>query len=107
MTDPDGGAKDRKLLNQHYVSAAQLARGEPPSPAWTYSPNMVVLGPDGDVVYDFYSQAAPRLARGRLRLRVSDPLVLDRVRARTHAGGWLFNDVSVDVRLSRGGGTVR
>ncbi|KAF4505963.1 hypothetical protein G6O67_006094 [Ophiocordyceps sinensis] len=105
VTDPDGGGKDRKVLNHHYVSATQLARNEQPSPTWTYSPNMVVLGPDGNVAYDFFSQAAPRLAQGRHRLRVSDPLVLDRVKARTHAGGWLFNDVSVDVRLSRGGGT--
>lgn len=105
VADPDGCGKDRKLLNHHYVSATQLARSEQPSPSWTYSPNLVVLGPDGNVAYDFFSQTAPHLMQGGYRLRVSDPLVLDRVKARTHAGGWMFNDVSVDVRLSRGGGT--
>ncbi|KAM4058874.1 heterokaryon incompatibility protein [Hirsutella rhossiliensis] len=105
VADSGGGGKDRKLLNHHYVSATHLARNDQPSPNWTYSPNIVLLGPDGNAAYDFFSQAAPRLAQGRYRLRVSDPLVLDRVKARTHAGGWMFNDVSVDVRLSRGGGT--
>ncbi|KJZ77780.1 hypothetical protein HIM_02957 [Hirsutella minnesotensis 3608] len=106
VADPEGTSKERRLLNHHYVSAKQLARDDQsPSLAWTYSPNMVVVRPDGGLVYDFFSQQPPELPQGRYLLRVSDPLVLDRVKARAHPGGWMFNDVSVDVRLSRGRGT--
>jgi len=104
----------KKLLNHHYVSATHLTRNEPSSLRWTYSPAMVVLAPDGSVAYDFSPSPAtppgrrgrppPVFHQGRYALRVSDPLVLDRVKARAHeSGSWVFNDVSVDVRMSRGG----
>ncbi|PWI71490.1 putative tol protein [Purpureocillium lilacinum] len=104
----------KKLLNHHYVSATHLTRNEPSSLRWTYSPAMVVLAPDGSVAYDFSPSPAtppgrrerppPVFRQGRYALRVSDPLVLDRVKARAHeSGSWVFNDVSVDVRMSRGG----
>ncbi|PHH76224.1 hypothetical protein CDD80_1710 [Ophiocordyceps camponoti-rufipedis] len=105
---PGGGgtAKERRLLSQHYVTASQLARDEPP-PSWTYSPNLTILHPDGrTIAYDFQApaDAAASLPAARYLLQVTDPLVLDRVKARTRpCGGWMFNDVSVDVRLSRGG----
>ncbi|KAJ6444973.1 tol protein [Purpureocillium lavendulum] len=95
----------KKLLNHHYVSATQLTRNESSSLKWTYSPAMVVLAPDGSVAYDFTAASRPPIFRqGRYALRVSDPLVLDRVKARAHeSGSWIFNDVSVDVRMSCGG----
>ncbi|POR39549.1 Uncharacterized protein TPAR_00245, partial [Tolypocladium paradoxum] len=104
VADPDGTGRDRKLLNHHYVSATQLTRNDASSLKWTYSPNVVVLHPGGGLAYDFLSPGPPALPPARYLLRVSDPLVLDRVKARPHAGGWLFNDVSVDVRMSRGRG---
>ncbi|KND92117.1 hypothetical protein TOPH_02903 [Tolypocladium ophioglossoides CBS 100239] len=104
VADPGGAGRPRKLLNHHYVSATQLTRNDASSLGWTYSPDVVVLRPDGSLAYDFGPRPGPppALPPGRYRLRVSDPLVLDRVKARAHAGGWLFNDLSVDVRLSRG-----
>ncbi|RDA96287.1 hypothetical protein CP533_1640 [Ophiocordyceps camponoti-saundersi (nom. inval.)] len=106
ITSP-GGPKERRLVSQHYVVAAQLARDEP-SPAWTYSPDVVVLQADGTkVAYDFGSTTpTPPTTPDQYLLRVSNPLVLDRVKARAGpaGGGWVFNDIEVDVRLSRGGG---
>ncbi|UNI16831.1 hypothetical protein JDV02_003229 [Purpureocillium takamizusanense] len=105
--------KTWKLLNHHYVSATHLTRNETSSLRWTYSPAMVVLAPDGSVAYDFTATPTatmpmpPVFRQGRYALRVSDPLVLDRVKARAHeSGSWVFNDVSVDVRMSRGRGTT-
>ncbi|KAK5991418.1 hypothetical protein PT974_09700 [Cladobotryum mycophilum] len=111
-TDPDCKVKGRKVLNHHYVTATQLTRNEPSSVKWTYSPEMLVLGPDGSVVYDFGDGSAslhpaagpPSFSPGRYALRVSDPMVLDRVKARTHPGGWMFNELSVDVKMSGGSG---
>ncbi|RCI09572.1 hypothetical protein L249_3901 [Ophiocordyceps polyrhachis-furcata BCC 54312] len=102
-----GGPKERRLISQHYVTAAQLTRDEPPT-AWTYSPDVVVLEPDGSrIAYDFgaTTTAAPPTSPGRYLLRVSNPLVLDRVKARVgqRGGGWIFNDMEMDVRLSLGG----
>ncbi|PFH59454.1 hypothetical protein XA68_12286 [Ophiocordyceps unilateralis] len=104
MTSP-GGLNERRLLSQHYVTASQLVRDEPP-PAWTYSPDLTILHASGDgIAYDFQQTIATTPSTpGRYLLHVSDPLVLDRVKARCEpGGGWIFNDVSVDVRLSRGG----
>ncbi|PHH63626.1 hypothetical protein CDD81_5607 [Ophiocordyceps australis] len=120
IADPEGVAKERKQLNHHYVSATQLARGDGSlSPSWIYSPEMLVLDSDNKVVFDFAGINADSQDHGILQgphfpshlpqdaycLRVSDPLVLDRVKARRLAGGscWLFNDVSISVNLSRGG----
>ncbi|KOS20499.1 hypothetical protein ESCO_005346 [Escovopsis weberi] len=130
-TDANYTIKGRKVLNHHYVTATQLTRGDDggPSAKWTYSPDMCVLSPDGTtVVYDFttplpgsesgsgfgdghgHGYGSGGSARGlppaRYKLRVSNPLVLDRVKARTHPGGWTFNTLSVDVKMSgREGGT--
>jgi hypothetical protein len=69
---------------------------------------MMLLNPDGSTAYDFNATptttpktGVPRLAPRRYSLRVKQPRVLDQVKARTHAGGWMFNHLSVDVRLSR------
>ncbi|PTB41732.1 uncharacterized protein TrAFT101_009654 [Trichoderma asperellum] len=99
--------KSRKIFNHHYVTATQLTRNEPSSVQWTYSPEMVVLGPDGSVVYDFAEQLSspPRFRPARYALHVKNPLVLDRVKAKTHSEGWQFSGLSVDVRMSRGSGT--
>ncbi|KYK61320.1 putative tol protein [Drechmeria coniospora] len=107
VANADGAGKDRKRLNHHYVTATQLTRNEPLSVRWTYAPAMAVLAPDGSLAYDFGATDGPppRLGQAPYALRVSDPLVLDSVKARTHEHGWIFNDVSVDVRLSRGRGT--
>ncbi|PHH70147.1 hypothetical protein CDD82_7306 [Ophiocordyceps australis] len=122
IADPEGVAKERKQLNHHYVNATQLARGDASSsPSWIYSPEMLVQDSAGRVVFDFADtnaadpryhefleqgpQSLSHLPQDGYRLCVSDPLVLDRVKARTLAGGscWLFNDVSVSVNLSLGG----
>ncbi|KAK2594781.1 hypothetical protein QQS21_007528 [Conoideocrella luteorostrata] len=106
VVEQDGTAREKKVLNHHYVSATQLTRNEPSSMKWAYSPEMLVLSPDGKVVYD-YSPASgpPSFPPACYLLRVTNPLVLDKVKARVHNGGWIFNDVCVDVRLSRGRGT--
>ncbi|RFU80149.1 heterokaryon incompatibility [Trichoderma arundinaceum] len=111
--DPETKTKGRKILNHHYVTATQLTRNEPSSVQWTYSPEMAVLAPDGSVIYDFGGQLSvpasasgpPRFRPGGYALHVKDPLVLDRVKAKTHAEGWQFSGLSVDVRMSRGTGT--
>lgn len=105
--DPETKMKSRKIFNHHYVTATQLTRNEPSSVQWTYSPEMKVLGPDGSVVYDFAEQLSspPRFRPARYALHVKDPLVLDRVKAKTHSEGWQFSGLSVDVRMSRGSGT--
>ncbi|PNY26323.1 Uncharacterized protein TCAP_03750 [Tolypocladium capitatum] len=70
-------------LNHHYVSTKQLTRNDASSFKWTYSPDMVVLRPDGTIAYDFRSPGPPGLPTGCCYLpRVSD-LVLDHVKART------------------------
>ncbi|KAM0261502.1 hypothetical protein ACHAQJ_002184 [Trichoderma viride] len=107
--DPETKMKSRKIFNHHYVTATQLTRNEPSSVQWTYSPEMAVLAPDGSVVYDFGGQLGvsgpPRFYPGGYALHVKDPLVLDRVKAKTHTDGWQFSGLSVDVRMSRGSGT--
>ncbi|OAA38796.1 Heterokaryon incompatibility [Metarhizium rileyi] len=106
VTEQDGTGKEKKFLNHHYVSATQSTRNDPSSLKWAYSPEMVVLSPNGQVVYDFSVQSGPpTFSPGRYLLRITNPLVLDKVKARVHNGGWIFNDVHVDVRLSRGRGT--
>jgi hypothetical protein len=40
-------------------------------------------------------------------IHVPNPFVLDRVKARSHPDGWIFNRVSVDIRMSRGAGSMR
>ncbi|KAI9152158.1 hypothetical protein HJFPF1_09383 [Paramyrothecium foliicola] len=106
VTDVENKVKGRKFFNHHYVTATQLTRNEPTSMKWTYSPEMVLLSPDGSVAWDFgnngRSRGMPRLPPQRYALRISNPLVLDKVKARTHSGGWMFNHLSVDVRLSNG-----
>lgn len=105
-TDTEGAGRERKVLHHHYVSATQMTRNDPSSVKWTYSPDMVVLGSDGKVAYDFSPSGGPVLfPPARYTLRVANPLVLDKIKARVHNGGWMFNDLSVDVRLSRGRGT--
>ncbi|QUC20733.1 uncharacterized protein UV8b_04974 [Ustilaginoidea virens] len=102
----DGTSREKKLLNHHYVSATQLTRNDATSREWAYSPEMVMVSSDGHVVYDFSSAGGPpSISPGPYLLRVTNPLVLDKVKARVHKGGWIFNDVCVDVRLSRGRGT--
>ncbi|TFB01451.1 hypothetical protein CCMA1212_006951 [Trichoderma ghanense] len=107
--DAESRTKGRKILNHHYVTATQLTRNEQSSVQWTYSPEMAVLAPDGTMVYDFgdklVSAGPPRFRPGKYALHVQDPLVLDRVKAKTHSDGWLFSGLSVDVRMSRGSGT--
>ncbi|KFA78710.1 hypothetical protein S40288_01614 [Stachybotrys chartarum IBT 40288] len=100
VADAEGRLKGRKFFNHHYVTATQLTRGG--GGAWSYSPDLTLLNPDGGVAYDFSSRGTgmPRLPPRRYSLLVRQPLVLDRVKARTHAGGWIFNHLSVDVRLS-------
>ncbi|KAG6041336.1 hypothetical protein E4U41_004866 [Claviceps citrina] len=106
VVEQDGTSRERKMLNHHYVSATQLTRNEPSSVNWAYSPDIVVLRPDGKVVYDFApGNGPPSFPPSRYVLRVSNPLVLDKVKARVHNSGWIFNDLCVDVRLSRGRGT--
>ncbi|KAF5137068.1 hypothetical protein E5D57_000843 [Metarhizium anisopliae] len=106
VIEQDGTSKEKKLLNHHYVSATQLTRNDASSVKWAYSPEMEVLGSNGQVVYDFSAASgAPTFSPGRYLLRITNPLVLDKVKARVHNGGWIFNDVCVDVRLSRGRGT--
>ncbi|KAH7324699.1 heterokaryon incompatibility protein-domain-containing protein [Stachybotrys elegans] len=108
IAEGEGKLNGRKFFSHHYVAATQLTRSGPTS-KWVYSPEMVVLNPDGGVAYDFRAESVeglrkgvPRLAPRRYLLRVTTPLVLDRVKAKTHAGGWAFNHLSVDVRLSSG-----
>lgn len=106
VVEQDGTGKERKLLNHHYVSATQLTRNDSSSLKWAYSPEMLVLSSDGKVMYDFSpASGPPTFSPGRYLLRVTNPLVLDKVKARVHNGGWIFNDLCMDVRLSRGRGT--
>ncbi|KAF7543816.1 hypothetical protein G7046_g9925 [Stylonectria norvegica] len=112
VADPEGKIKDRKYNNHHYVSATHVTRNDASSLRWTYSPDIVLVNPDGSVAYDFSASDASRTGPPALPIRsygihVPNPLVLDRVKARTHAGGWIFNNVSVDVRLSRGPASIR
>ncbi|KAK7417590.1 hypothetical protein QQZ08_011571 [Neonectria magnoliae] len=116
VADPDGKAKERKHNTHHYVTATQFTRNDTASLRWTYSPNIVLITRDGSVAYDFGASdlasgsppRPPTLPIQPYGIHVPNPLVLDRVKARTHAGGWIFNRVSVDVRLSRGtGGGIR
>lgn len=95
------------MLNHHYVSATQLTRNDSLSMNWAYSPDLAVLSAaTGKVVYDFSPGSGPvSFSPGRYLLRVSNPFVLDKVKARVHNSGWVFNDLYVDVRLSRGRGT--
>lgn len=104
--EQDGTGKEKKLLNHHYVSATQMTRNECSSVKWAYSPDILVLSSDGRVAYDFSpTSEPPTFPPGRYLLRVTNPLVLDKVKARVHNGGWMFNDLCIDVRLSRGRGT--
>ncbi|KAG5929114.1 hypothetical protein E4U42_007018 [Claviceps africana] len=115
VIEQDGTSREKKILNHHYVSATQLTRNESLSRKWAYSPEIVVLDAADDdggsgggsrVVYDFSPGSEPAsFPPGRYLLRVSNPFVLDKVKARVHNSGWVFNDVYVDVRLSRGRGT--
>jgi hypothetical protein len=106
VVEQDGTGKEKKMLNHHYVSATQSTRNDPSPIKWAYAPEILVLNSQGKVVYDFSSTGGPPIfPPGRYLLRVSNPLVLDKVKARVHNGGWMFNDLYVDVRLSRGRGT--
>ncbi|QPH18969.1 hypothetical protein C2857_004099 [Epichloe festucae Fl1] len=106
VIEQDGTSREKKILSHHYVSATQLTRNESSSVKWAYSPEMLVLSSDGQVVYDFSpTSGPPSFSPNRYLLRVTNPLVLDKVKARVHNSGWVFNDVCVDVRLSRGRGT--
>ncbi|KAG6006683.1 hypothetical protein E4U21_006758 [Claviceps maximensis] len=107
VIEQDGTMREKKMLNHHYVSATQLTRNESSSMNWSYSPEITVLNTaDGKVLYDFSPRSEPvSFSPGRYLLRVSNPLVLDKVKARVHNSGWIFNDLYVDVRLSRGRGT--
>ncbi|KAF4988728.1 hypothetical protein FDECE_14939 [Fusarium decemcellulare] len=115
VVDPDNKAKERKYNHHHYVSATHVSRNDPNSIRWTYSPNIVLVNRDGSVAYDFGASAAatgmppaaPRLPMRPYGIHVPNPFVLDRVKARTHANGWIFNRVSVDIKLSRGSPSIR
>ncbi|CAM1503276.1 Fc.00g080520.m01.CDS01 [Cosmosporella sp. VM-42] len=113
VADPEGKVKDRKYNNHHYVTATHVTRNDANSLRWTYSPDIVLVNADGSVAYDFIPHdgttplGVPNLPIQSYGIHVPNPLVLDRVKARTHAGGWIFNNVSVDVRLSRGSGSIR
>ena len=113
VRQPGNKARDRKLHNHHYVSATHLARGSdaskvdagPAAPRWTYSPDLTLLYPDDTPAYDFAPSAAGpprRLPPLKYKLRVSNPLVLDRVKAgaQPSGSGWRFNEISVDARVS-------
>jgi hypothetical protein len=102
VADVEGKVKGRKSFNHHYVTATQLTRNEATSRSWTYSPDILLLNPDGSTAWDFCksTHGLPRLPPQHYALRVTNPLVLDKVKARTHSGGWIFNHLSVDLRLS-------
>ena len=113
---------ERKFHNHHYVRATHLSRNDPSSLRWTYSPDIFLLNPDGSVAWDFdvsgqpgrfgaSEGGPPYFPPDRYALLVRNPFVLDKVKARTlpGGGGWMFNDISVDVRLSNlssGGGAA-
>ena len=106
VADPENTGKERKLLHHHYVVATQVTRNDKSSMRWAYSPEMVVLSGEGNQLYDFTATSAPpSFPPGKYVLRVTNPLVLDKVKARVHSEGWIFNDLCVDVRLSTGRGT--
>lgn len=108
VADPEGRIKDRKYNNHHYVTATQFTRNEATSLRWTYSPDIVLVTPAGHLAYDFSPSSIPsHLPLQPYGIHVPNPFVLDRVKARTHAGGWIFNNVSVDVRLSTGPASIR
>ncbi|RSL95578.1 hypothetical protein CEP52_011984 [Fusarium oligoseptatum] len=115
VVDPDSKARERKYNAHHYVTATHVSRNDPNSIRWTYSPNIVLVNRDGSVAYDFGASALatgmppapPSLPIRPYGIHVPNPFVLDRVKARTHPEGWIFNRVSVDVRLSRGSGSIR
>lgn len=106
VVEQDGTSRERKVFNHHYVSATQLTRNDSSSLKWSYCPDFVLLAADGRAVYDFQpSREPPSFAPSRYLLRVTNPLVLDKVKAQVHSGGWMFNNVCVDVRMSSGRGT--
>lgn len=116
IVDVDGKRPARKNNLHHYVTATQLTRNDSTSLRWTYSPDMVLINRDGSVAYDFgvgdlrsgRPPSPPVLPIKPFAIHVPNPFVLDRVKAKAHPGGWIFNNVSVDVRLSRGtGGGIR
>lgn len=113
VADPDGKIKDRKYHNHHYVAATHVTRNDVNSLRWTYSPDIVLLNPNGSIAYDFNpiistdktSVLPPNLLIQPYAIHVPNPFVLDKVKARTHpGGGWIFNNVSVDVRFSSSNG---
>ncbi|KAG6212692.1 hypothetical protein E4U35_002170 [Claviceps purpurea] len=106
MVEQDGTTREKKMLNHHYVCATQLTRNEPLSMNWSYSPEMLLLSSEGEPLYDFTpGRSPPSFPPSRYLLRVTNPFVLDKVKARVHCSGWVFNDLYVDVKLSRGRGT--
>lgn len=115
IVDPDDKTKERKSNHHHYVTATHVSRNEANTLRWTYSPNISLVNSDGSLAYDFGASAAstgmppspPSLPIQPYGIHVPNPLVLDRVKASTHAGGWIFNRLSVDVRLSRGPPSIR
>ncbi|KAH7182535.1 heterokaryon incompatibility protein-domain-containing protein [Fusarium flagelliforme] len=115
VVDPDSKAIQRKYNHHHYVSATHVSRNDPNSIRWTYSPNLVLVNRDGSVAYDFGASSAvtgmppapPNLHLRPYGIHVPNPFVLDRVKARSHPDGWIFNRVSVDVRMSRGAVSMR
>ncbi|KAM0209719.1 hypothetical protein ACHAQD_011060 [Fusarium lateritium] len=115
VVDPDSKAFQRKYNHHHYVSATHVSRNDANSIRWTYSPNMVLVNRDGSVAYDFGAATAvtgmppapPNLHNRPYGIHVPNPFVLDRVKARAHPDGWIFNRVSVDVRMSGGACTMR
>ncbi|KAI5464940.1 heterokaryon incompatibility protein-domain-containing protein [Mariannaea sp. PMI_226] len=114
IVDVDGNRPERKNNLHHYVTATQFTRNDSTSLRWTYSPDFVLLDRDGKIAYDFgatdlrlgRAPKAPALAIKPYAILVPNPFVLDRVKAKTHPGGWIFNNLSVDVRLSRGNSTT-
>ncbi|KAF5021700.1 hypothetical protein F66182_6257 [Fusarium sp. NRRL 66182] len=99
VVDPDSKAFLRKNNHHHYVTATHVSRNEPNSLRWTYSPNIVLVNRDGSVAYDFGASAVekgmpsspPNLPTRPYGIHVPNPFVLDRVKARSHPEGWIFN----------------
>ena len=103
ISDPSGKEKDVKLHTHHYIQATHITRNEPNSLKWCYSPDMELISPSNTRMWPFspLPQGPPHIKADNYALFVKNPYVLDKVKARVLPhGGWMFNDVSVDVRLS-------
>ncbi|PTD05043.1 hypothetical protein FCULG_00000332 [Fusarium culmorum] len=106
-----------------------IATRRPHMPSWTWAgwkgavdlySSITVVDPDSKVIqrnvaYDFGASTVvtgmppspPNLHIRPYGIHVPNPFVLDRVKARSHPDGWIFNRVSVDVRMSRGAVSMR